>query len=157
CTSWWACRCSSALASSVAPSSGRGGAIASAATASSAAHPASAVAPSLREREARLRRQPEKDLTHAVGGPGAGAPLLGGHVIAAIEHLGEAHAAKLGNGEEGGGLHLDGEAPFGTAAGDLARRLAVDSVSRPRLAHNVVHTVRTQRRLNGGDGLGMRP
>src|SRR5262249_47780923 len=60
------------------------------------------------QRETSLGSQPEEDLADTVSIPGAGAPLLGGHVVAAVEQLGEAHAAELGDSEEGGGLHLDG-------------------------------------------------
>src|SRR5262249_47135959 len=131
------------------------GATASAATASSGAQRDSWRRALLCEREARLGRQPEEDLAYAMGGPGARAPLLGGHVVAAVEHLGEAHLAEPCDGEEGRGLHLDGEAPLGAAARDLAGRLAVDGIGRPGLACDEVPPMRAQRRLDGGDGLRM--
>src|SRR5690348_9462602 len=81
--------------------------------------------------QAGLGGQPEELLAHVVGRPAAGVPLLGGHVVATIEHLPEWHIAVARDGEEGGGLHLDGEAALGAAAANLGRRLAVDGVGGP--------------------------
>ncbi len=104
-----------------------------------------------------LGREPKEQVAAGfVVRPSPAIPRLPGEVIAGVEHLPEGDVPELGDGEEGGGLHLDREAALGHAPADLVSGLAVDPVRRPRLAGHVRDAMRVERGHDGLERIGRR-
>ena len=85
--------------------------------------------------------------------PAAIIPLRAADIISCVQHLPEGHSPELGYREEGGCLHLDGEATFLPAELHLLRRLSVEGICRPGLSKYVVTTASRKRTLNRSNRL----
>ena len=88
--------------------------------------------------------------------PAAVVPLVARQVVGGVQQLPDRDAAVLRHREQGGGLHLDGEAALGTAGRDLGRGLPEQPVGRPRQPGRERHPGGLARRDDGRDPGGRR-